>query len=114
MNFIFGDNRLVFTGTEPKNDHEAKALVLEKWDLLRNDPVLYGTADDTCGFCMTHPHTCDGCPIQTATSLDQCHNTPFYNYRSAMSTNDTEVAKRLAGDMYDLVASLVISEDQEA
>lgn len=109
-NFAIDGDELIFIGEFPKNDIEAKVLVLEKWDILRETSVWRGLGGSTCAFCMLHKD-CNGCPIFLVTKEKSCNKTPFYEYRVAVYTK-SEVVMKLANDMYELVANLVIEEEE--
>lgn len=42
---------------------------------------------DTCALCLlyTPPFSCLGCPVQARTGTFQCHNTPYWDHRNAMT-----------------------------
>jgi hypothetical protein len=94
---------LFYKGEKPKTVAEAKAISVEKWEIVQEmaegGRLIADGAYDTCGFCMMfwgdlllHNH-CEGCPIYIETGYRGCHNTPYDRYFQAWRLDMVTEAK---------------------
>lgn len=86
VEFKVVDNRLFYSGSWPKNDEEALAISIRKWEILSENPDIEPRHTTTCGFCMLYWCSgCRECPVYKHTGKIECEDTPYVYFDDAIT-----------------------------
>jgi len=107
--------RLVYTGSDPKDDKEAVLMSIAKWRvLLTHANRNYSDGGPlTCGLCIKYflPSTlidnhcqCLDCPVYKKTGRTTCKDTPYHKINGA--TNKKEYTRAIREEIFFLKSLL--------